>query len=400
MTTRTVLVAHPSADLYGADLQLLQSVAAMVASGRRVVVAVPAAGPLCDRIRAVGAEIEIIEFPVLRKADLRPASLAGTAWSALAALPRIRRLLKRLAPELVYVNTVTLPWWLMAARSAGVLVVCHLHEAETGVHPWVGRIMMAPLHLATKIIVISRAARSAMLTAQPGLAERAELIYNGVPGPDQEPEPVQHGGRTRLIVVGRLSPRKAPHLALDAVGLLITAGYDVEIELAGSVFASYESYETELRQRAAQPDLAGRVIFSGHRTPIWPALAEADIVVQPSAQEPFGNAVVEGMLALRPVVATDALGHQESLRDGETGLLVADVDAHRLAEAIRSLIDRPAVADELASAGRWAAQVRFSTARYRAEITDLLDRMITAEPAPADSPAKIIEHDRQRALST
>ena len=38
----TVLVAHPSADLYGSDLQLVESVAGLVGAGRRVVVTLPA----------------------------------------------------------------------------------------------------------------------------------------------------------------------------------------------------------------------------------------------------------------------------------------------------------------------------------------------------------------------
>ena len=68
--------------------------------------------------------------------------------------------------------------------------------------------------------------------------------------------------------------------------------------------------------------VAGAVTFPGYCKPIWPHLAAADIVVQPSLREPFGNAVVEAQLSSRPVVATSALGHLESIDDEETGLLV------------------------------------------------------------------------------
>ncbi len=380
MTAGVVLVAHPSPDLYGADLQLLQSIAAMISSGRRVVVAVPSEGPLNDRIRHLGAEVEICDFPVLRKAALRPAALGQTAMAAAIAVPRLLRLIKRVAPQMIYVNTVTLPWWLFASRLAGVPVVAHLHEAETDVRPSVARLLLLPLRAANKIIVISEAVRSALVEAHPGLADRTQLIYNGVPGPDVEPAPAAGAGPTRLIVIGRLSPRKAPHLVLEAAALLRSAGVDVEVELAGSVFPSYEAYEAELQELAARPELSGHVRFAGHRSPIWPALAAADIVVQPSSREPFGNAVVEGMLAMRPVVAADAQGHRESVIDGSTGLLVTDADATSLAGAIRRLVDDPAQAADLARTARAEAQRRFSVDRYAHEVIKLVDSLAGVSP--------------------
>jgi glycosyltransferase involved in cell wall biosynthesis len=173
-------------------------------------------------------------------------------------------------------------------------------------------------------------------------------------------------------VVGRLSPRKAPHLALDAVGQLRARGYDVELEIVGTAFEGYEWYLAELEQRAARSDLAGAVTFLGYASPIWPVLARADIVIAPSLREPFGNAVVEAQLSRRPVVATAALGHTESVSDGETGLLVPAEDVGAMSTAIARLIDDPDLARQLADAGRESALRRFSIARYRAEVADLI----------------------------
>ena len=60
----------------------------------------------------------------------------------------------------------------------------------------------------------------------------------------------------------------------------------------------------ELQERAAAPDLAGRVTLAGYVHPTWPVLAAADVVVVPSRAVPFGNTAVEGLLARRPVVAS------------------------------------------------------------------------------------------------
>ena len=104
----------------------------MIERGWRVVVAVPADGPLVARLQERGAEVRFVSFPVLRRANTSVAGFARMAAEAALGLPRLLRVIKRVSPAVVYVNTVTLPWWLLAARLAGRPAICHLHEAETG----------------------------------------------------------------------------------------------------------------------------------------------------------------------------------------------------------------------------------------------------------------------------
>lgn len=376
-------MANPSADVYGSDLQLLESVSALTAAGYRVVVAIPADGPLVPRLRERGAEVEFVAFPVLRRANQSASAFAKMLADIAMAIPRLVRYVRDLQPDLVYVNTVTLPWWLLAARLSRRPVLCHLHEAETTDGSLVRRLLIAPLRLADAVIVISQSVLTAMVDAVPALKPKGQLIYNGVPQPPTPPTSAQRSHPSnpapiRLAVVGRLSPRKAPHLALEVAARLRNQGYDVRLELAGSAFTGYEWYVDQLRQRANQPDLIGpdatsAVTFAGYCSPIWPTLEQTDIVLAPSLREPFGNAVVEAQLALRPVVATDALGHRESITDGETGLLVPAEDVAAMAAAVARLIDDPEFSASLAASARANAISRFSTQRYDAEVVDLVD---------------------------
>lgn len=369
---RTLLVAHPSADVYGADLQLLESVSAMVERGWRVVVAIPADGPLVARLQERGAEVGFVAFPVLRRANTSVTGFAKMAADAVLGLPRLVRVIMRHRPSVVYVNTVTLPWWLLAARLAGRPAICHLHEAETGDRSLVLKGLLSPLRLAQAVIVISNATLDAMVAVVPALRGRAELIYNGVPQPEIEPTPAARRGPLRAVVVGRLSPRKAPHLALEAVAHLRSRGYDLTLDVVGTAFEGYEWYLADLERRAGEPDLAGAVRFRGYASPIWPVLAEADIAIAPSLREPFGNAVVEAQLARRPVVATAALGHTESIVDGRTGLLVPAEDVEAMAAAVARIVDDPELAGRLADDSRESALRLFGTERYRAQIAGLV----------------------------
>ena len=62
----TVLVAHPSPDLYGSDRQLLETIRALTDAGHRVNAALPDDGPLLAELEALGARAAIVPFTVLR----------------------------------------------------------------------------------------------------------------------------------------------------------------------------------------------------------------------------------------------------------------------------------------------------------------------------------------------
>jgi glycosyltransferase involved in cell wall biosynthesis len=64
----------------------------------------------------------------------------------------------------------------------------------------------------------------------------------------------------------------------------------------------------------------------------------ADVIVHASTlPEPFGRVLVEGMLARRPVIASDAGGVREIVTHGATGVLVPPGDVAALARAVATL---------------------------------------------------------------
>lgn len=375
MSAGTVLIAHPSADLYGSDLQLVESVRGLSAAGWHVIVSLPQPGPLDVMLREAGAAIEILDAPVLRKAFMRPAGLLRLILHASWALPGMVQQLNRYRADVVYVNTVTLPLWLIAARLARKPALCHVHEAEDGLKRPLAVLLNAPLLLARQVIVNSHAAEETLLRAIPRLGARIQMVHNGVEGPSApSSHRISSSGPQRIVQVGRLAPRKGTDVAVEAIALLRDRGRDVVLELCGSVYPGYEWFEDQLRARVTEAGLDDRVVFSGYTSPTWPALARAAAVLVPSRAEPFGNAAVEGQLARRPVIASAVQGLVEVVTSGETGLLVTPNDAHALADAIESILDSPSRAEALADAGRASALRRFGPARYRSRIAEIVSR--------------------------
>lgn len=370
-----LLVAHPSPDLYGSDLQLLEALDAARGDGWRVHVVLPLAGPLRARLEEHGATTEIADFPVLRKALLTPAGLVRLAVGAPGAVARLAGLIRRRDAGALLVNTVTIPLWQVAGRLAGIPVVTYVHEAEEGHHALIAAGMTAPMLLSRGIIANSRTAARVVTDAVPALADRVAVVHNGVPFPPAEPAPLRAraaGDPLRLVYVGRLAPRKGTDVAVEALGILRRRGIDARLDLYGAVYPGYEWFEDGLRERVAADGTEEAVSFHGYRAGPWDAYAQADVVVMPSRAEPFGNVAVEAMHAGRPVVASAVQGLTEIIADGVTGVHVTPGDAGALADAIEGLAEDPALARRIASEGRRVAAQRFSLDTYRERIARLL----------------------------
>ena len=85
--------------------------------------------------------------------------------------------------------------------------------------------------------------------------------------------------------------------------------------------------------------------------------------MHPARWEGFGLALLEAMLAGKPVVATRVSSAPEIVADGETGLLVPPDDPAALAEAVLGLLADPGRAAAMGEAGLTRAQSTFSVAR-------------------------------------
>ena len=110
----------------------------------------------------------------------------------------------------------------------------------------------------------------------------------------------------------------------------------------------------ELRNLVAELKLQQRVHFLGIRMDVPILLQKSDIVVMSSHWEGLSLAVVEGMAACKPIVASDVEGIREVVKGA--GILFEHADEKDLAEKIKSLIDNPLYYSEIAEKCRRRAK--------------------------------------------
>lgn len=88
-------------------------------------------------------------------------------------------------------------------------------------------------------------------------------------------------------------------------------------------------------------------------------LREWDVSVIPSLQESFGVAALESSAMELPVAASDVGGLPDTVRDGETGVLVPPGDPAALADAIVTLLRDSALRQRMGCAGRERVEREF-----------------------------------------
>ena len=136
-----------------------------------------------------------------------------------------------------------------------------------------------------------------------------------------DPRPLADWPANAVVIagLGRLAPEKSVELLVEAFAQVAAEEPAARLLLVGG-----GPSEAGLRERAARPDLAGRVYLTGMR-PRQEALAlikGADLFVAASRTETQGLVLAEALAAGLPVVALDGPGVADSVRNEVDGLVV------------------------------------------------------------------------------
>jgi glycosyltransferase involved in cell wall biosynthesis len=116
----------------------------------------------------------------------------------------------------------------------------------------------------------------------------------------------------------------------------------------------------DLERQADRLGLRERVVFTGFRSDALRFIRGADVVCLSSREEGLGSVVLEAMALRTPVVATDAGGIPEMVRDGETGVLVERGNPRALAAGLVRMLGDRDLAVRCAEAGRRLVETKFN----------------------------------------
>jgi glycosyltransferase involved in cell wall biosynthesis len=343
-------------------------------------------GPFHKVLKDEGVKVNVIPTP---KSLLNIRTSSGL--NSLTALPALWQTAQQIAHtakgfDILYANSQKA---FIAAGLATFIgtppLVWHLRDIMTAKHfSAVNRriaITLANLR-AAQVWVASQATADAFVLAG-GRQELVKVMYDGIASDRfdrvsvDEIDSVRQELRIRdqplVGLFSRLSYWKGQHVLLEALRELPNVhGLFVGKELFGE-----DEYVAKIQALASVPELVNRVHWLGFREDIPALMRACDIVIHASTEpEPCARIAVEGQLAQRPVIASNAGGMPEIIEDGVTGCLVSPGDAKALASTIQKLFNNPDIAHRIAQQGQKSAQTKFSPSRCLGELDKTMESLI------------------------
>ncbi|MTI43751.1 glycosyltransferase involved in cell wall biosynthesis [Roseibium hamelinense] len=257
-----------------------------------------------------------------------------------------------------------------------VFLTYHLYHKAPD---WIGPALADRFNLPYAIVEASRAPKRQAGDWAFGFAEadkalaRADMVA-AIHNADAEClEAVVEGERLRVLLpfidsapfevaASQPKPLAAPPLKLLTVGMMRPGDKTRSYEVLARALQDLTDLPFQLTivgDGDNRPDILKlfppeRITWLGAR-PIeeLPALyATHDLFVWPAIREAFGLVFLEAQAAGLGVVAGDAFGVPDIVRDGETGLLSPEGDAAALGENLRAVLNAPARAEQLGHAAR------------------------------------------------
>ncbi len=284
---------------------------------------------------------------------------------------RLRRIIRQGRFDLIHAHA-SKPGYLARLAAAGSRTPLIYSPHCFSFHAGAGRLQarglallerLAARYLTTRIMTVANGEQALAARYGVGKPELFTTVYSGVEvGPQIS---VDCAAQKRSLgvppqaplvgSVGRLSAQKAPLDFVRMAGQIHPARPDVHFVWIGD-----GPLEAEGRALAAGLGLDGCLHWAGQRNDVSALLPALDCFVLASHWEGFPIVLLEAMAAGAPAVATDILGNNEAIRDGQDGRLVAPGDAPALAAAVLEVLDNPARAQAYRDSARRRVAQEFS----------------------------------------
>lgn len=244
----------------------------------------------------------------------------------------------------------------------------------------IGVLVTLSRYSADHIVVNSRASLAAWFKAG-GRRKRVSVLYPGTNSKlaDQRPsaeliasykQKYSPDAKPLIGMFGRISRWKGQDVFIRAIAQVP----NVNAVVVGGALFGEQQHERRMKELVTELGITRRVTFTGHVDDVMNLMAACDVVAHCSTSpEPFGQVIVEAMLAGTPVIASDAGGAREIVTPDETGQLTRPSSHSDLEAAIRRYLDSPSWSRQVAERAKVSALEKFSETAMTTGFLEILE---------------------------
>ena len=382
-----IACVHQGYELYGSDRCFIDSVAALREAWPQaeIEVVLPREGPIAAPLRALASRVSIEPLFILRRRGLLKL-IASAPFRLPIALARAIRRMR--GADLVYINTMMVADYLLAARFFAAKTIAHVHEIPDGLKLAVFRRLLNWTRAET--LFNSKATRAAYVLPD---TRPQHVVYNGIVAPEAASGDYDGTRPLRVLMLGRINRIKGQDLLIEALALLPREiAQRLRVRIVGETFENDHVRDAALHKAVRDAGLESIVCFEPIQTDPAPLYRWADSVVVPSRlPEALGRVAIEAMAHRRPPLVARIGGLPEIVEDRVSGWIVAPNDAPALANALSEAVTKPEEWKGYGAAARARFETTFAAPAIARQFQGIVRARLTAkaEARPARDLARV-----------
>lgn len=377
---KRILYLHAGAEMYGADKVLLELIKGLDRQEFEAHVILPNDGVLVEALRQVGAQVSVLDYPILRRKYFNPKGIADYIRSYNFYAKQIALYAREHSIDMVHNNTAAVLEGIYLKRKLKLPLIWHVHEIIVKPKAISDFINMLMGRYADKIVTVSQAVANHIKQSPFIKDSQVEVIYNGVDNAVYYPMDASSIrekfdiAQDALVIgmIGRVNAIKGQNDFIEAVEPLLEKNEQAVAFLAGGVFPGEEWRLEELDKRIASSSVVSQI----HRIDYYDKTSELynmfDIFVLPSIKpDSLPTVVLEAMACSNPVVGYNNGGIAEMVVDDKSGCLVKPNRPQELSNAISLLLDSSEKREKFGRVGYQRQKELFSLESYIKNFSEL-----------------------------
>ena len=186
-------------------------------------------------------------------------------------------------------------------------------------------------------------------------------------------------GKTTVLFVGTITPRKGVETLIKAAELLVNSygQRDVLFLLVGNLSLDKEFGEKE-KEYVKSHNLDIYIKFTGFvsREDLKVLYIACDFLILLSFEEGFAVALTEAMSSGKPLIGTNVGGIPMQVKDGWNGFLVEPNNEQQIADKMKYLVDHPVERERMGRNSRILAEEKFDWSKIIKSYLQVYEEML------------------------
>lgn len=382
-----ILYLHVGAELYGADVILLELVKNLDKTKYNPYVVLPCDGPLAVKMKENGINVSIINYPILRRQYFNIKGIFQYLREFKFSISELEKFCIEKNIELIHSNTVAVLEGATLWRRLKVKHVWHIHEMLDKpkiVYKFLGKIMSKR---CDKVLAVSNAVKEHWKKTGYFEDEDFEVIHNGIDlnkfNPHNNIDYLKKEFKIKddekiVGFIGRINAIKGQEVFFQAMEEVMSKTNNVKALIAGDAFEGQEWRVEELKEHIKNSPFKDRFIYSKFRMDSCNLHCLLDVFVLSSiSYDSFPTVVLEAMASAKPVVSFKSGGVSEMITHGKTGYFAKFGDKDDLAKYIYKLVTNEDIRKSMGNTAYNFVNNKFTSQIFKERIQKFYDKLMS-----------------------